>query len=145
MKRKLVKQGAATLMISLPAKWLKRFKLGKGDEIDVDEEGSRLVISKKGAKVGKETEINLTRQTETGIRTLITNAYRSGFDVVNVKFENEEHVPDIAKELKISEEEVKRIITNERIKERVMKDFGNWWDFYTIAYDCGIPVEEVRN
>jgi bifunctional DNA-binding transcriptional regulator/antitoxin component of YhaV-PrlF toxin-antitoxin module len=79
-------------MISLPAKWLKRLNLGKGDEIDVDEEGSRLVISKKGAKLGKETEINLTRQTETGIRTLITNAYRSGFDVVNVKFENEEQV-----------------------------------------------------
>jgi phosphate uptake regulator len=92
MRRKLVKQGTATLMISLPAKWLKRFSLGKGDEIDLNEEGSRLVISREGAKTGKETEINLTGQTETGIRTLITNAYRAGFDLVRVKFDNEGQV-----------------------------------------------------
>jgi len=92
MKRKLVKQGAATLMVSIPAKWLKRYSLEKGDEIDVYEEGSRLVLNKEGEKPGKETTINLTGQTETGVRTLITNAYRSGFDIVNVKFSSETQV-----------------------------------------------------
>jgi phosphate uptake regulator len=92
MKRKLVKQGAATLMVSLPSSWLKRLNLGKGDEIDLNEEGSRLVISREGVKKGKETEISLTGQTETGIRTLITNAYRSGYDTVKIKFDNEGQV-----------------------------------------------------
>ena len=33
MKRKLVKQGAGTMMISLPTKWIKENNLDKGDEV----------------------------------------------------------------------------------------------------------------
>lgn len=89
MKRKLVKQGAATLMVSLPAKWLKEFNLGKGDEVDIDEADNSLVITKQGIAKKKETEISITKEVETGIRTLIINSYRTGYDLVKVNFLNE--------------------------------------------------------
>ena len=44
MKRKLVQQGAATMMVSLPSKWIKKFGLKKGDEIDLEEKGSIINI-----------------------------------------------------------------------------------------------------
>ncbi|MEM4336854.1 MAG: AbrB/MazE/SpoVT family DNA-binding domain-containing protein [Candidatus Woesearchaeota archaeon] len=50
MKRKLVKQGAATLMVSLPSKWAKKFNLKKGDEVEVEERGMHVVLKPKTAK-----------------------------------------------------------------------------------------------
>lgn len=90
MKRKLVKQGTATMMVSLPAKWIKQNELGKGSEIEMEQSGSNLIISSKGVSEAKlETEIKLVSLSESSIRTLITNTYRSGYDKVKVNFENE--------------------------------------------------------
>lgn len=90
MRRKLVKQGAATLMVSLPSKWAKANRLDKGDEVDIEEDGSKLVISKEGNKEKQETTIELTGLVESLIRTLITNNYREGFDKITVSYQNEE-------------------------------------------------------
>lgn len=100
MKRKLVKQGAATLMVSLPAAWLRRFSLGKGDEIELDESEDKLIISKEGLKGKRTADITLTKETETGVRTLITNAYRAGYDIVNVKFSSEAQLEAIRSTLR---------------------------------------------
>jgi phosphate uptake regulator len=90
MKRKLVKQGSATMMISLPSKWVKANRLDKGDEVDIEEIGKDIFISTKGTDKKSETSIRLVGLTESSIRTLITNAYRSGFDKINIEFENNE-------------------------------------------------------
>jgi phosphate uptake regulator len=90
MKRRLVKQGEATLMISLPAKWLKERNLEKGSEIDLEESENSLLISSNGVLGKKETEINLTKLSESAIRTLITSTYRLGFDVIKVNFDSED-------------------------------------------------------
>jgi phosphate uptake regulator len=86
MKRKLVKQGAATLMISIPSKWAKQFNLDKGDELEVEEEGNKLVLGLEGKKFKKQAEINLSSLTESSIRTVMTNAYRIGYDKIKLKF-----------------------------------------------------------
>ncbi|MCK4520988.1 MAG: AbrB/MazE/SpoVT family DNA-binding domain-containing protein [Nanoarchaeota archaeon] len=86
MKRKLVKQGAATMMISLPAKWIKQFKLDKGDEVEIEPIDNNLLVSVGGIKKKLETELNITNRTESSIRTLITNTYRLGYDRVKVYF-----------------------------------------------------------
>lgn len=83
MKRKLVKQGAATMMISLPTKWIKANKLDKGDEVEVEEKGANLTIiasDKKNAK--REVVIELTDQNYKDLRAFLTHAYRKGFDKI---------------------------------------------------------------
>ncbi|MEK6945807.1 MAG: AbrB/MazE/SpoVT family DNA-binding domain-containing protein [Nanoarchaeota archaeon] len=89
MNRKLVKQGTATLMISLPSKWLKDHSLDKGDNIDLEQLEDNLVISP--AKLGRkmETEITLRDLNESSIRTLITNTYRKGYDKITVNFDTQ--------------------------------------------------------
>ncbi len=86
MKRKVVKQGAATLMVSLPSKWTKRFELKKGEEINIEELGDNLLISKDAAPAKRYTTITLANHTESAIRTAITNTYRAGYDSVTVYF-----------------------------------------------------------
>jgi len=100
MKRKIVKLGPSTLVVALPKHWTAKFDLNKGDEINLDEIDNKVVISQSGIERKKETEIDLKKQTETGIRTLITNAYRAGYNLVKVKFENEKQLRVIRNTLK---------------------------------------------
>ena len=73
MKRKLVKQGAATLMVSIPSKWAKANNLDKGDEVELDEFRNRLVLSVDGTSQRSERIIEINSLTESTIRTLITS------------------------------------------------------------------------
>lgn len=77
------------MMISLPAKWVKEFEFKKGDEVNIEQIENNLLISAKGIKAKKRTEIKLTGFTESAIRTALTNAYRLGYDKVDVFFEHQ--------------------------------------------------------
>ena len=89
MKRKIVKQGAATLMVSLPSKWCKQFSIEKGDEVNMEATDSNLIISPKEIKIKSETEVTLTGLTESFIKTLIVNTYRMGYEKIKVNFSSD--------------------------------------------------------
>jgi phosphate uptake regulator len=83
MKRKLVKQGAATMMISLPAKWIKGNKLEKGDEVELEEKDNELCISTEKVKnQKKEVSIEINDKNREDIRNILTHFYRRGFDKI---------------------------------------------------------------
>ena len=87
MKRKLVKQGAATMMISLPSKWIRKNNLDKGDEINLEEKGNELLINTEEIqKTKKEITISINDENKHDIKVLLTHAYRRGFD--RITFEN---------------------------------------------------------
>lgn len=95
MKRKLVRQGQTTLMISIPQRWSKRFGLSKGSEINLDERGNYLMISPED-KIST-TQINVTKNSETAIRIAILNTYRQGYDSIKVVFKDESQYELICK------------------------------------------------
>ncbi len=88
MKRKLVQQGEATLMVSIPSKWVKENDLQKGDTIDIEEVEHNLLLSKDVQGRKKETHLELRASTESAVRVPIVNAYRSGYDLVHIHFQN---------------------------------------------------------
>src|SRR3989344_3728847 len=111
MRRKLVKQGASTLMISLPSKWIHANSLDKGKEINLEVIDNNILISPSQIETKKEAILELKSLTESLIRTLITNTYRKGFDKVKVNFESE-------KQFKILNNTIKtRLIGFEVIKK----------------------------
>ncbi|MEK6818534.1 MAG: hypothetical protein AABY10_01220, partial [Nanoarchaeota archaeon] len=87
MKRKLVKHGEATLMVSVPSKWIKQKNLGKGDEVDIIESDGNLVVSTERKYKKKEKEITFSSEPESSLRMVIANAYRSGYEKLVVRFE----------------------------------------------------------
>ncbi len=90
MKRKIIKLGSATLVTSLPSKWTKRQSLSQGDELDIEESEDQLVISPGKVSIKKtETSMDLTNETESSVRTLVTNAYRLGIDKLTITFKSE--------------------------------------------------------
>jgi phosphate uptake regulator len=83
MRRKLVKQGAATLMISLPSKWIQANKLDKGDEVELEETESSLLIKKVNNKETIQTlNLEIIESNKQDIKVLLTHAYRRGFDKI---------------------------------------------------------------
>ena len=85
MKRKVSLIGPSTLMVSLPSKWVKQFNVKKGDEIDIEEDDHKLVISLGHSSVSKKIKIDLIKH-QNLIRKLLLNAYRAGFDEINITF-----------------------------------------------------------
>lgn len=101
MKRKIIKLGTATLVVSLPSKWTKKFNLKQGDEIDVEEENSNLLLqTKKGIAAKKEITIDLADQDEKGMEIILTHIYRRGFEKIIVKNVNEDILKTIRKVVK---------------------------------------------
>jgi phosphate uptake regulator len=91
MERKLIRQGGGGYTIYLPKKWVDAAKLGKGSRLNINVSGNDLVMSpvKDEAHKKLETDIKIANLTESAIRTLITNAYRVGYDRIKVTFGNE--------------------------------------------------------
>lgn len=88
MQRKIIKQGVGGYTIYLPAKWIQKNKLDKGDIISLEElDGNIILKAGTKAKEIKETKLRITHNTESSIRTLLTNAYRLGYHRLEVVYE----------------------------------------------------------
>ena len=87
MKRKIVLHGPSTLTISLPASWVKKFNIKKGDELNVEEHDKEL-------RINTEKEFSLEkRNVEVGDlervgRDYITSLYIQGCDEIFLKYNN---------------------------------------------------------
>jgi phosphate uptake regulator len=100
MKRKLVKQGTTTLMVSLPSKWIKANNLDKGSEIDITEKDNDLSISIQKQIKKKELTLSIKGYSPTAIRSLLTNAYRLQYDKITIEYTNEQDIVKIEQILK---------------------------------------------
>ena len=92
MRRKVNKIGPATLMVSLPAKWVKEHNIKKGDEIEISESEGKLIVGGEGEEQLKKTIIDLNKipnvvdASDNFYRRLFSNAYKRGYDEIEVIF-----------------------------------------------------------
>jgi hypothetical protein len=89
MKRKLIKQGAGGHTIYLPKSWVDTHHL---TEVDIQELDGNLLISGVGNVQKTATSITLQGGTVSAIRSLITNTYRLGYDLITVSFDSVEQL-----------------------------------------------------
>ncbi len=100
MKRKLVQQGASTLMVSLPSKWVHQHNLTKGSEVNIESLENNLLIAADSIELKKEKTIYLQNSIESSVRTLITTVYRSGYDRILVFFDDEKQFQQLTNIIK---------------------------------------------
>lgn len=95
MKRKVVRHGPSSLTISLPNEWVKKFNIKKGDELSVKELGKELKIYPEEIKNKEEKkDISIGVNEKTG-KSVITGAYRQGYDHLELSFTNPEYIKSI--------------------------------------------------
>ncbi len=87
MKRKVNRVGQNTLTVSLPAKWAQKNDVSPGEEIDVLEDGSSLLIS-KGASTKRAVKVvlNADNLNKMVINRHIHEFYLRGVEEIAIKF-----------------------------------------------------------
>jgi phosphate uptake regulator len=88
MKRKVTLHGPATLSVSLPLKWARKYNVKKGDEVDVIEDGNNLIISEDSKKISKSIHIDFNNYEKRLIRLTLNNLYRQGYDNIKIYYDS---------------------------------------------------------
>jgi phosphate uptake regulator len=97
MKRKVIQIANSTQLISLPRKWSKQFGVMKGDELEVEEKGNKIIVStERGVSIEK-TELNIDSLAPMILRCLVA-IYKKGVDEVKINFSD----PTLAYEIQKS-------------------------------------------
>ena len=90
MKRKVNLVGQNTLTVSLPSKWIKKYNIEKGNELDVEEEGTNLLIKTQSAPAAKEIVVDVSGLTPRLADRFMARAYQKGYDTITVKYDKPE-------------------------------------------------------
>ncbi|MFH1053709.1 MAG: hypothetical protein V1740_04830 [Candidatus Woesearchaeota archaeon] len=92
MKRKVVKLGPTTLVVSIPSKWSKQNNIAAGHEIELTEtEDGLLLHSGKKEKQIRQITVNVTEKNMHNLYHILTHVYRRGFDKVKINGDNISH------------------------------------------------------
>ncbi|MBI2576170.1 AbrB/MazE/SpoVT family DNA-binding domain-containing protein [Candidatus Woesearchaeota archaeon] len=86
MKRKVIQIADSTQLVSLPRKWAVEHGVKKGDEVEVKEEGNKIVICTEHGKEFGKVEVDITGLDRDSLMFLIRCLYIKGFDEIHVRF-----------------------------------------------------------
>jgi len=87
MRRKAIQLANNTLVVSLPAGWVKKSSISKGDEIEVSETEGKLILSSSKPIGSGRIEIDVSGM-DPMIKRILGALYKSGYDEVRVRFSN---------------------------------------------------------
>ncbi|MBS3136618.1 AbrB/MazE/SpoVT family DNA-binding domain-containing protein [Candidatus Woesearchaeota archaeon] len=88
MRRKVIQIADSTQLVSLPRKWALKYGIKKGDEIEVEEKGSSLVISTEKGREKGSIEIDISNLDRDSLMFLIRCLYIKGYDEIKLNFTN---------------------------------------------------------
>ena len=84
MKRKVIKQGNNTLTITLPRKWTSKQNISAGDEINLEEKGSGILIAGQTNSKEREICVKIDNLDRTTVHLLIQGMYCYGYDSIEI-------------------------------------------------------------
>lgn len=154
MKRKVAKIGPSTLMVSLPNKWVKKFNIKKGDEVDVEEDGDKLILNLGKLKEGKSKILNV-HDLDVMLNRAVGACYKKGYDEVAIHFNSTEQLKSIYSVINTTWigfeiiEQSKNKIVMKQVGEVIKDDLPNIINrvmlFLISTADEGIKAAEAGN
>lgn len=85
MKRKVIKLGTKTLLVSIPSDWARKHGIGKGHELDVQMQGSSLIVRGEGQKIPP-LNVDVSDFNSSLIWYTLISAYRQGADTIEISY-----------------------------------------------------------
>lgn len=89
MKRKIIQMAGKTMIVSLPSSWVKKYGVKKGDEVEVEEQDKKIVISSEKSFAVDKFKFN-TFELHPLIRRVLLRAYLEGYDEIEINFNKKE-------------------------------------------------------
>ncbi len=84
MKRKIVKHGPSTFIVSLPSKWVKKYGIDKGDEVEVAERGKTIVVSPEVTRESLGMSSDVSGLIPRLVDRLLARSYQKGYDRIEL-------------------------------------------------------------
>lgn len=78
------------MLVSLPASWVKKYGIKKGEEVEVEERGREILISSGKSFAIEKFQFN-TSGLHPLIRRTLLRAYLEGYDEIEIRFDKKEH------------------------------------------------------
>jgi phosphate uptake regulator len=91
MRRKIIQIAESTQLISLPRKWAKLHGIKKGDELEIEEQGSKLIVSTTHEGEIKKGVLDLRDQPKLKRRSICA-AYLKGYDELEILYSKPEYI-----------------------------------------------------
>ncbi|MFH1316078.1 MAG: AbrB/MazE/SpoVT family DNA-binding domain-containing protein [Candidatus Woesearchaeota archaeon] len=92
MKRKVIKLGPSTLVVSIPSKWSRDNHINAGQEIELTQTDNGLLLqSGKKQKEVKQITVNITEKNRHNLYNILTHIYRKGFDKIRINGQDLSH------------------------------------------------------
>jgi phosphate uptake regulator len=88
MKRKAIQLANNTLVVSLPAGWVRQNNIEKGAELEVDIKEKKIIVSKdaKQAEELKKIEIDIDGMSVSLVWNYLNSIYRAGYQEIDINF-----------------------------------------------------------
>ncbi len=86
IKRSVIQIANSTQLISLPRKWSQKYGVKKGDELEVEENGSKLLIGTEKTSESRTIEVDITDLDRDSFMFLIRVLYIKGYDEIKLNF-----------------------------------------------------------
>jgi len=94
IRRRVVLHGPSTLTISLPASWVKKFNIKKGDELNLEEFGNELRINPEKEFDLEKKRIDIKDLKRLG-KSYLTSSYRQGCCEIDLTYNNSSYISTI--------------------------------------------------
>lgn len=145
MKRSVVKHGSS-LIVSLPATWVKKYNVKKGDALDIIEEGKRLLIATDSGTTPLELTEDISGLIPRLADRLLARSYQRGYDQIKLIHNDPELLEVIQKKVQeligyeIMEQNNKTCLIKS-ISSRIDLDFENslrraFWIIQQMLDEC---------
>jgi len=100
MRRKVIQIADSTQLVSLPRKWAKKHEIKKGNELDVEEQGNKIIIQAGPIKPAfKQIELDFTNLAPLMKRAL-HGLYKIGYDTIILNYNNPKLIDKIQKNMR---------------------------------------------
>jgi phosphate uptake regulator len=94
LRRKVIRLGEETFVVSLPSAWTQYHNIKKGDELEIEQEGSKLVLSPFSASKQQKVSINVSNG-KPMIKRILGALYKIGYNEFEIQYQTEEELQSI--------------------------------------------------
>ena len=120
MKRKLIQLAAKTTVVSLPKKWVDKYNLKKGQEVELKEEGASIRIFANNPVTVSSKTFDISNFARKMIKVSIVSLYKSGYSEIKLTFSNK-FTKDLKKDKTVGVMEIIRDAVDSLIGVEIIK------------------------
>ena len=96
IKRRVIQIANSTQLISLPRKWSLKYNIKKGDELEIEENGNKIIINTEKDFQVEKVELNIDNLDPMILRSVVA-LYKRGVDEIKINFNKPELIESLQK------------------------------------------------